>query len=75
VIIWRFAGYWTNQALASRSGRTSPGTARGHEGSGRLVTMTKEDFTAVDAILRESIRNPVGPEFMAPPPGKFRSVA
>jgi aryl-alcohol dehydrogenase-like predicted oxidoreductase len=25
------------------------------------------DFAAIDAILRESIRNPVGPEFMAPP--------
>jgi aryl-alcohol dehydrogenase-like predicted oxidoreductase len=25
------------------------------------------DFAAIDAILRENIRNPVGPEFMAPP--------
>jgi len=30
-------------------------------------TLTKGDFAAIDAILRESIRNPVGPEFMAPP--------
>src|SRR5580704_16839399 len=30
-------------------------------------TLTKSDFAAVDAILRGSIRNPVGPEFMAPP--------
>src|SRR5258707_12909119 len=27
----------------------------------------KSDFAAIDAILRENIRNPVGPEFMAPP--------
>ncbi len=30
-------------------------------------SLTKPDFAAIDAILRESIRNPVGPEFMAPP--------
>ena len=30
-------------------------------------TLTKRDFAAIDAILRESILNPVGPEFMAPP--------
>ncbi|MGB7283766.1 MAG: aldo/keto reductase [Candidatus Acidiferrum sp.] len=30
-------------------------------------SLKKEDFAAIDAILRESIRNPVGPEFMAPP--------
>ncbi len=30
-------------------------------------TLTKRDFTAIDAILRESILDPVGPEFMAPP--------
>ena len=30
-------------------------------------SLTKDDFTAIDAILRESIRSPVGPEFMAPP--------
>jgi aryl-alcohol dehydrogenase-like predicted oxidoreductase len=36
-----------------------------HEVSG--WSLTKGDFTAIDAVLRESIRNPVGPEFMAPP--------
>jgi aryl-alcohol dehydrogenase-like predicted oxidoreductase len=30
-------------------------------------SLGKSDFAAIDAILRESIRNPVGPEFMAPP--------
>jgi aryl-alcohol dehydrogenase-like predicted oxidoreductase len=30
-------------------------------------SLTRSDFAAIDAILRESIRNPVGPEFMAPP--------
>jgi aryl-alcohol dehydrogenase-like predicted oxidoreductase len=30
-------------------------------------SLSKDDFVAIDAILRESIRNPVGPEFMAPP--------
>jgi aryl-alcohol dehydrogenase-like predicted oxidoreductase len=30
-------------------------------------SLTKDDFAAIDAILRESVRNPVGPEFMAPP--------
>jgi aryl-alcohol dehydrogenase-like predicted oxidoreductase len=30
-------------------------------------SLTKDDFAAIDAILSESIRNPVGPEFMAPP--------
>ncbi len=30
-------------------------------------SLGKSDFTAIDAILRENIRNPVGPEFMAPP--------
>lgn len=29
--------------------------------------LTESDFTAIDAILRESVRHPVGPEFMAPP--------
>jgi aryl-alcohol dehydrogenase-like predicted oxidoreductase len=29
-------------------------------------SLTKPDFAAIDAILRENIRNPVGPEFMAP---------
>jgi aryl-alcohol dehydrogenase-like predicted oxidoreductase len=31
-------------------------------------SLGKSDFAAIDAILRENIRNPVGPEFMAPPP-------
>jgi aryl-alcohol dehydrogenase-like predicted oxidoreductase len=30
-------------------------------------SLSKSDFAAIDAILREGIRNPVGPEFMAPP--------
>ena len=30
-------------------------------------SLTKSDFAAIDSILRESIHNPVGPEFMAPP--------
>ena len=30
-------------------------------------SLTKSDFAAIDAILGESIHNPVGPEFMAPP--------
>ena len=30
-------------------------------------SLTKADFAAIDAILRDSIRHPVGPEFMAPP--------
>ena len=30
-------------------------------------SLSKNDFAAIDAILRENIRNPVGPEFMAPP--------
>jgi aryl-alcohol dehydrogenase-like predicted oxidoreductase len=38
-------------------------------------SLTKEHFTAIDAILRESIRNPVGPEFMAPPARQIRRVA
>ncbi len=31
------------------------------------LSPTKGDFAAIDGILRESVRNPVGPEFMAPP--------
>jgi aryl-alcohol dehydrogenase-like predicted oxidoreductase len=38
-------------------------------------SLTKGDFTAIDAILRDSIRNPVGPEFMAPPARQIRRVA
>jgi len=30
-------------------------------------SLGNSDFAAIDAILRENIRNPVGPEFMAPP--------
>jgi aryl-alcohol dehydrogenase-like predicted oxidoreductase len=30
-------------------------------------SLKKSDFAAIDAILRESIHNPAGPEFMAPP--------
>ncbi len=30
-------------------------------------SLGKSDLAAIDAILRENIRNPVGPEFMAPP--------
>ncbi len=30
-------------------------------------SLRKSDFAAIDAILRESIHNPVGAEFMAPP--------
>jgi len=29
--------------------------------------LTQNDFEAIDAILRETVRHPVGPEFMAPP--------
>jgi aryl-alcohol dehydrogenase-like predicted oxidoreductase len=37
--------------------------------------LTKSDFAAIEAILRENIRNPVGPEFMAPPSRQIRQVA
>jgi aryl-alcohol dehydrogenase-like predicted oxidoreductase len=30
-------------------------------------SLEKSDFAAIDGILRENIRHPVGPEFMAPP--------
>jgi aryl-alcohol dehydrogenase-like predicted oxidoreductase len=30
-------------------------------------SLSENDFAAIDAILRENIRYPVGPEFMAPP--------
>jgi aryl-alcohol dehydrogenase-like predicted oxidoreductase len=30
-------------------------------------SLGKSDFAAIDAILRENVRNAVGPEFMAPP--------
>jgi aryl-alcohol dehydrogenase-like predicted oxidoreductase len=38
-------------------------------------SLKKSDFAAIDAILRESIRHPVGPEFMAPPSRQIRRVA
>ena len=38
-------------------------------------SLTKADFAAIEAILRESVRNPVGPEFMAPPTRQIRRVA
>jgi aryl-alcohol dehydrogenase-like predicted oxidoreductase len=38
-------------------------------------SLTRDDFAAIDAILRENIRNPVGPEFMAPPARQVRRVA
>ena len=38
-------------------------------------SLTKSDLAAVDAILRETIRHPVGPEFMAPPSRPIRRVA
>ena len=30
-------------------------------------SLDKRDFAAIEAILRETIHDPVGPEFMAPP--------
>jgi aryl-alcohol dehydrogenase-like predicted oxidoreductase len=30
-------------------------------------SLTESDFATIEVILRENIRNPVGPEFMAPP--------
>jgi aryl-alcohol dehydrogenase-like predicted oxidoreductase len=30
-------------------------------------SLKESDFAAIDVILRENVRNPVGPEFMAPP--------
>ena len=38
-------------------------------------SLKKSDFAAIDTILRESIRHPVGPEFMAPPSRQIRRVA
>lgn len=38
-------------------------------------SLTKGDFAAIDAILRENIRHPVGPEFMAPPSRQVRRAA
>jgi aryl-alcohol dehydrogenase-like predicted oxidoreductase len=38
-------------------------------------SLTKSDFGAIAAILQDNIRNPVGPEFMAPPNKQTRRVA
>jgi aryl-alcohol dehydrogenase-like predicted oxidoreductase len=38
-------------------------------------SLTKSDFAAINAILSETIRHPVGPEFMAPPSRPMRRVA
>ena len=38
-------------------------------------SLTTADFAAIEAILRDSIHNPVGPEFMAPPARQIRRVA
>jgi len=38
-------------------------------------SLTATDFAAIDAILRENIHNPVGPDFMAPPVREARRVA
>ena len=38
-------------------------------------SLKKNDFAAIDAILRQTIRHPVGPEFMAPPSRPSRRVA
>jgi aryl-alcohol dehydrogenase-like predicted oxidoreductase len=38
-------------------------------------SLNRNDFATIDAILRENIRNPVGPEFMAPPLRQIRNVA
>ena len=38
-------------------------------------SLNKNDIAAIDAILRQTIRHPVGPEFMAPPSRPSRRVA
>jgi len=38
-------------------------------------SLKQTDFAAIDAILRESIQHPVGPEFMAPPVRQLQAVA
>jgi len=38
-------------------------------------SLTQNDFAAIDALLRESIQHPVGPEFMAPPVRQLQAVA
>jgi len=37
-------------------------------------SLRESDFAAIDAMLRESIHNPAGPEFMAPPARAARPV-
>ncbi len=44
-----------------------------HEVSGWSLTET--DFAAIDAILRQTIQHPAGPEFMAPPVRQRQAVA
>ncbi len=29
--------------------------------------LTKEDFEAIDKIIKETVKDPIGPDFMAPP--------
>jgi aryl-alcohol dehydrogenase-like predicted oxidoreductase len=36
--------------------------------------LSSDDYAEVDKILRETIKNPVGPEFMAPPPRELVAV-
>jgi aryl-alcohol dehydrogenase-like predicted oxidoreductase len=36
--------------------------------------LSSDDYAEVDRILRETIKNPVGPEFMAPPPREHAAV-
>jgi aryl-alcohol dehydrogenase-like predicted oxidoreductase len=38
-------------------------------------SLTQSDFAVIDAILREAIVSPVGPEFMAPPVRQLLAVA
>jgi aryl-alcohol dehydrogenase-like predicted oxidoreductase len=38
-------------------------------------SLAQSDFDAIDAILREAIVSPVGPEFMAPPVRQLLAVA
>jgi len=36
--------------------------------------LSSKDYAEVDRILSETIKNPVGPEFMAPPPREHVAV-
>jgi aryl-alcohol dehydrogenase-like predicted oxidoreductase len=38
-------------------------------------SLKKSDFAAIEAILRENIRHPIGPEFMSPPSRQARNAA